>query len=129
MYEKFEMIKFGTKNELLWHFWVRILKKYFLVWNDHPRFCQSTKFCKKMSLPKFGTKKMLSWGVVRPELLNINFICKRSTLDFAKLLNLAKKFKFLNSGAKMPYLGILQLKCEKKKKIIAIYEISTLKFV
>ena len=53
------MPKFGTENVLFENFGVRILKNYCHVWNQHPRICQTAKFCEKTKMPKFGTKNVL----------------------------------------------------------------------
>ena len=42
-----KMPKFGNKNALFGYFWARIWKNYYHIWNQHPRICLSTKFCKK----------------------------------------------------------------------------------
>ena len=51
--------KFGTKIALFDFFWSRILKNYCQIWNQHPRICQTVKFCEKIKMPKFGTKSTL----------------------------------------------------------------------
>ena len=54
------MPKFGTKNTLFRYFWVRILKNYCHIWNQHLRICLTAKFCEETKMSKFGTKNAIS---------------------------------------------------------------------
>ena len=53
------MLKFQTKSTLLGHFWARLLKNYFRIWNQHPRICLFAKFCRKLKSTKFRSESDL----------------------------------------------------------------------
>ena len=59
-------------------------------------------------MPKFGIKKALFW-YFWDRILKNYIIFEISTLKFVKLRNFVKKWKCLNLGLKMPYLGIFGL--------------------
>ena len=120
--EKMKIPKFGTKNVLFAYFWAGIWKQYCHIWNQLPQVCQIAKFGGKMKIVKFGTKNVL-FGYFWARIIVLFEI---STLDFIKLKNFLKRWKCLNLGPKMLYLGILMLEFQKT---IVIFEISTLEFV
>ena len=87
---------------------LEILKDYCHIWNQHPQICQTAKFLEKMKMSKFGTKNAL-FGIFWLEFENNILIFEISTLNFIKLQNFLEKWKCLNLGPKMPYLGIFGL--------------------
>ena len=101
-HEIMKMSKFGAKKPLFGYFWARISNTYCHIWNQHLQISVIAKFREETKMPKFGTKNALL-GYFWP---------------------------------KMPYLGNFDQKYliwvflgEIFKKTIAIFEISTLKFV
>ena len=94
------------KNALFRYFWARILKNYFHIWNHHPQIYIIVKFCKKIKMPKFGTKNAL-FGFFRARILKKLLSYLKSTPW--NLLN-SKMFwrnkNCLNLGPAMPYLSI-----------------------
>ena len=112
------------------------LKNYCHIWNQHPQICPFAKFHGRTKMPKFGTKNAWFWyfwpGVWKEycHIWNQNLrICL-----LAKFCEETKMFKFGAKNVlfeyfwpKMPYLDVFGPECFKKT--IAIFEISTLRFV
>ena len=106
--EKMKMPKFGTKNALFGYFWVRILKNYCHIWNQHPQICLFPKFRGKTNILKFETKNAwfgYFWTGIWKQYCHIEI----RALEFVRLQNFAKKQKCLNFGTKVPHLGIFGL--------------------
>ena len=53
------MAKFETNNALFGYFWVRILKNYCDIGNQHRQICEIAKFHGKIKMPKFAMKNTL----------------------------------------------------------------------
>ena len=107
-HEKTKMPKFGTKNALFGYFWVRILKNYCHIWNQHPRIRIITKFGEKMKFPKFETKNALHEYFYARILKNWYHIWNQHH-RICLIANFQKKQKYPNLGPKMPYLGTFGL--------------------
>ena len=114
---KLKILKFGTQNALFGYFWTGIWKQYCHVRNQHPRICLTEKFREKMKMPKFGTKNALFgcfWARILKNDYKTIVTFEISILEIVKMRNLVKKWKCLNLGPKIPYLGILGLELKKK---------------
>ena len=123
---KMKISKFGTKSALFGYFWVRILKNYCHIWNQHLWISVTASFCEKTTMPKFGTKNTLFgyfWARILKKLLSY---LKSAFSNLSDCKNFAKKQKCLNLGTKMCNSGIFGLEFLKN---IVIFEISTLEFV
>ena len=151
--EKKKIPKSGTKNALFGYFWANIFKNFYHIWNQHPRFCLIAKFYVETRMSKFGTKSLLLrlflkichichiWNphpwICFVTKLNVkitilkfgtkNVWLRRLRIDFFLIMqNFVKKWKCLNKGLQMPYLGIFGLEFEKN---IVVFEINTFEFI
>ena len=111
------MLKFGTKNALFGYFWARILKHYCHIWNQYSRICLIAKFLQKNKNAKIWDQKcLISYlAIFGLEFEKTVVIFEISTPEFVKKQNFVKneKWKCLNLGPKMPYLGIFGLEVLK----------------
>ena len=74
---KIKILKFGTKmpyvsifdqKYLIWVILGYNVKKYYCyIWNQHPQICLTARFCKKIKIPKFGTKNPI-FGYLWPNM-------------------------------------------------------------
>ena len=120
------MPKFRTINALFGSFWVRTLKNYFAIRNQHPQISLIAKFCEQTKMLKFGTKNALFGFLSFCLWFLFLFIFEINTVKFVKLQNFGKKQKWLNMGPKMLYLVIVGLEFWKA---FVLLEFSTLQFV
>ena len=143
--EKTKMSKLGTKNVWFGYFWAGIWKKYCHICNQHPQICLIAKYHEIMKMPKFGAKKPLfgyfgarisrNYCHIWNQHLRISVIAKFR--EETKMPKFGTKNALLGYfWPKMLYLGNFDQKYliwvflgENFKKTIAIFEISTLKFV
>ena len=119
---KKQMSKFGPKNALLWYFWARIWKNYCHIWNQLIWIILITKFRKRTSIPKFQTKKWLTFGlqfkkaIVISEISNLESL-KNESLTQAVNFGIGSAFSqgpgSAFSKGPCPVLGPLYKVCQK----------------
>ena len=99
---KVKILKFGTKN--VWFAKITgIWKKYYHIWNQHPRICLNGKFRKKMKTPKFGARKGLS-GYLWAEIWKYYFHIWNMRPRICLVAKFGAKIKILKFGTKSIYL-------------------------
>ena len=111
---KVKILKFGTKN--VWFAKITgIWKKYYHIWNQHPRICLIAKYCEIMKMPKFRTKNALFGYLWTKTLENYCHIWNQHLRIclIGKFCEETKMPKFGTKNAifgyfwpRMPYLGI-----------------------
>ena len=112
---KKKISKFETKNVWFGYFWTGIWKKYYHIWNQHPRICLIAKYCEIMKMPKFRTKNALFGYLWTKTLENYCHIWNQHLRIclIGKFCEETKMPKFGTKNAifgyfwpRMPYLGI-----------------------
>ena len=120
------MLKYGTKKGLSWYFWARILKSYSDFLNEHSQFFLVAKCREKTKMPKFGTQNALFWYFCARILKHSCHIWNRHPHVFL-VAEFCEKTKMPKNGSKNTLFEFFfWLEFENA---IAIFEISTLKFV
>ena len=126
---------FLTKNALLSIFSARILKNYCHIWNQHPKIFLFAKFHEKAKLHKFGTRNAL-FGYVSDRILKNYCQIWNQPHRIFLIAKFREKTKIHTFGTKNAWYAFFDQKLlisvflsKKYTKTIAIFEISTLKFV
>ena len=109
---KKEILQFKTKNALFEWFWTKIWKSYCHNRNQCPQICLIARFGAKTKILKFGMKN--AWFGYFWAGIWIRYCPNRNHLPiFLKAKFCAKKWKSINIGPKMLYLGVLGGNFEK----------------
>ena len=80
------MCKFGNKSVLFGYLWVRILKNYCHISNQHPKICIFAKFGIKIKMKKFEPE-VPDLGIFLLEFEKTIVIFQISTLKYEYLQN------------------------------------------